>query len=266
MTHPKKGLKALADNPDRDLPWTLESLHGFCRKEALDEGYRHLFWSLGTGSGVRCDRRAITVPIGSPGAKESFREQLVWISMRTATAYHDSRQPDLAKVKGPATVGFVVSDEYHCLIRMQTKDWGPTGLQTTRGSSGVTDFQKLLWSGVDMWSEHWNICLDYIDTLHQVKIEDLDGSRQETLHDLLFDPQGWLAKEYFVTAHRVKNFCQHIDIPLRSLQQMRRISHSNWSRLLDHAEALHGKLVDKIEMSADLLNRRDSVSTPDPTL
>ncbi len=47
MTHPTKEAKPLADSPDRDFSWTLDSLHGFCRKEGL-EGYRHPSWSLGT--------------------------------------------------------------------------------------------------------------------------------------------------------------------------------------------------------------------------
>jgi hypothetical protein len=39
----------------------------------------------------------------------------------------------------------------------------------------------------------------------------------------------------------------------------------NWSRLVDYADALHDKLVKRIEkMSADLLNRKDSVSVTDP--
>jgi hypothetical protein len=48
MTHPTKAANHLTDNPDRDLSWTLDSLHGFCRKEGLEEGNRHLSWSLGT--------------------------------------------------------------------------------------------------------------------------------------------------------------------------------------------------------------------------
>src|SRR5690349_8273909 len=116
MTHPTKEANPLPDNPDRDLSWTPDSLHGFCRKEGLEDGNRHLSWSLGTfpdrwmylnfifhyftpddteadewvGSGIRCDRRTVTVPLGGPGGKETFREQRVWFSVRTATAYEDS--------------------------------------------------------------------------------------------------------------------------------------------------------------------------------
>ncbi|KAK3897505.1 hypothetical protein C8A05DRAFT_19751 [Staphylotrichum tortipilum] len=313
MTHPRKETKPLADNPDRDLSWTLDSLHGFCRKDALDDGSRHPSWSLGTfpdrwvylnfifsyftpdtdvkewiGSGMRCDRRTITVPLDGPGGKEIFKEQRLWVSVRTATAYQDSRQPDHARMKGPATVGLVLSDPYHYPISMRRKAWEQTGLQPARGASGVTAFQMLLWGGVDMWSESWGLCLDYIDRLHQVQVEDIDGSRPEKLCDLMFDPQGWLAKEYFVTAHLLKNFRRHIDVSPRSLQQMRRTWEmaypslesdltqrfdgptqltllENWTRLLNHAKAQQGKLVDRIEkMSADLLSRRDSVSITGP--
>ena len=194
MTHPTKEAKPLADNPDRDLTWTLDSLHGFCRKEGLEEGDRHLSWSLGTfpdrwmylnfifsyftpdnvdtegwkGSGMRCDRRTITVPLGGPGGKRTFREQRVWLSMRTATAYQDSRWPDEARLKGPATVGVVLADGCHYAFRMRRKDCGM--MEPVRGSSGVTAFQMLLWGGVDQWSESWNACLDYIDRLHQVQV------------------------------------------------------------------------------------------------
>lgn len=112
-THPTKNTSPLEDNPDRDLSWTLDSLHGFCRKEGFEEGNRHLPWSLGTfpdrwmylsfmfhyfsphdevdgwaGSGIRCDRRTISVPFGASG-KETFREQCAWLSMRTTTPYEN---------------------------------------------------------------------------------------------------------------------------------------------------------------------------------
>jgi hypothetical protein len=197
MTHPTKEVNPpLADNPDRDLSWTLDSLHGFCRKEGLEEGNRHLSWSLGTfpdrwmylnfifyyftphdndadeciGSGIRCDRRTVTVPLGGPSGKETFREQRVWFSIRTATAYEDSRRPDAAKLKGPATVGFVLSDAHHHTVRMTRKDWVMRGMEPVIGSSGITAFQMLLWSGVEDWSEGWNACLNYIDRLHQVQV------------------------------------------------------------------------------------------------
>ncbi len=335
MTHPTKNANALADNPDRDLSWTLGSLHHFCRKEGLEESDRNLSWSLGTfpdrwmylnfifsyftpqdvgaeewiGSGMRCERRSISVALGGPGGKKTFREQRIWLSMRTATAYQDSRWPDEARLKGPGTVGVVLADEYHYQVQMRRKDCGK--LEPVRGCSGVTGFQILLWGGVDQWSECWNRCLDYVERLHQVQVtfssiisqqdihtahtandafyqvEDIDGSRPEKLRDLMFDPNGWLAKEYFVTAHLLKNFRRHIDVLPRSLRQMRwrwettypgvdsdltqRFDNPtqlallrNWALLIDHAEASHGKLVDKVEkMSADLLSRRDSVCFED---
>jgi hypothetical protein len=103
----------------------------------------------------------------------------------------------------------------------------------------------------------------------------------------MFDPRGWLAKEYFVTAHLLKIFRQHIDVLPRSLQQMRskwemtypgvdsdllqRFDNptqlallKNWSRLIDHADALHGKLAHRIEKtSGELLNLKNSVSITD---
>ncbi len=103
----------------------------------------------------------------------------------------------------------------------------------------------------------------------------------------MFDPRGWLAKEYFVTAHLLKSFRQHIDVLPRSLQQMwatweriypgvdsdlsQRFNDltqlgllENWSRLVDYAHALHGKLAHRIEKtSGELLNLRNSVSMTD---
>jgi hypothetical protein len=103
----------------------------------------------------------------------------------------------------------------------------------------------------------------------------------------MFDPRGWLAKEYFVAAHLLKIFRRHIDVLPRSLEQMRskweRIYPGvdsdllqrfdiptqlallkNWSRLADHLDALHGKLVHRIEKtSGELLNLRNSVSIID---
>lgn len=195
--HPtKEGSSPLADNPDRDLSWTLDSLHGFCRKEGLEDGNRHLSWSLGTfpdrwmylnfifhyfardngddeewtGSGIRCDRPTITIPIRGSGSKVTFREQRVWFSTRTATAYQDDRQPTGSSLKGPATVGFVLADSYHHQFRMKRKDWITREMKPVRGSSGITAFQMLLWSGVEDWSASWNGCLDSIDMLHHVPV------------------------------------------------------------------------------------------------
>ena len=188
MTHPTKLAKPLADSPDRDLSWTLDSLHGFCRKEGLEEGHRHPSWSLGTfldrwmylnfilhyftphdddvdqwsGCGIRCDRRIITLPLGGPSSKERFKEQRVWFSMRTSTAYEDSRQPDVANLKGVATVGFVLADAHHHSLKMKKKHWMTRGMKPTTGSAGITAFQMLLWSGLDEWSGGWNRCLDYL--------------------------------------------------------------------------------------------------------
>jgi hypothetical protein len=104
----------------------------------------------------------------------------------------------------------------------------------------------------------------------------------------MFDPSGLLAKEYFVAAHLLKSFRRHIDVLPRSLEQMRskwertypgvdsdllqRFDHptqltllKNWARLLDHAEALHGKLVHRIEKtSSELLSRRNNLSIAEP--
>ncbi|KAK4099239.1 hypothetical protein N658DRAFT_171855 [Parathielavia hyrcaniae] len=312
MTHPTKEAIPLSDNPDRDLSWTLDSLHGFCRQEGLEDGDRHLSWSLGTfpdrwmylnfitsnftphdissdadewiGSGIRCGRRTVTVPLGGPGGKETFREQRVWFSMRTATPYEDSsRQADAAKLKGPATVGFVLADLAHHPIRMTKKVWLERGMEPAKGCSGVTAFQMLLWGGIDEWSNGWNRCLDYVDRLYEVQAKDIDNSNPERLYDLMFDPHGWLATEYFVAAHLLKIFRRHIDVLPRSLEQMRakweRIYPGvdsdllqrfdiptqltllrNWSRLVDHAAALQGTLADRIDKtSAELLNLRNSL-------
>jgi len=196
MSHPTKEANPLPDNPDRDLSWTLDSLHGFCRKESLEDGGRHLSWSLGTypdcwmylnfifhyltphnadadewvGSGIRCDRRTVTVPIGGPSGKQTFREQRVWFSMRTATAYEDGCQADAAELTGPATIGFVLADAFHHSFKMTKQDRSGRGIEPVKDASGITAFQTLLWGGVDEWSEGWNACLDYVDRLYEVQV------------------------------------------------------------------------------------------------
>jgi len=104
----------------------------------------------------------------------------------------------------------------------------------------------------------------------------------------MFDPHGRLAKEYFVAAHLFKIFRRHIDVLPRSLGQMRskweriypgadsdlreRFDNpsqlallKNWSRLIDHADALREKLAHRIEKtSGEFLNLRNSVSTTYP--
>ncbi|KAK3297097.1 uncharacterized protein B0H64DRAFT_391334 [Chaetomium fimeti] len=309
MTHPTKEVNPLPDNPDRDLSWTLDSLHGFCRKEGLEDGDRHLSWSLGTfadcwmyfnfiffyftphdvdadewiGSGIRCDRRSITVRIGDPERKETFREQRVWLSMRTATPYESGQQADADKLKGPDTVGVVLADAFHHRIGMTKKEWLVRDMEPAKGHGGVKGFQMLLWGGVEDWSRGWNACLDYVDRLHQVQVSDIDNSDPYRLHYLMFDLRGGLAKEYFVTANLLKMFRQHIDVLPRSLKQMRSKwemtypgvdsdllqrfdNHTqlallrNWSRLIEHADALHGKLADRIEKrSGELLSLRNNL-------
>ncbi len=199
MTHPTKEVRPSADSPDRDLFWTLNSLHGFCRKEDLEEGNRHMSWSLGAlpdrwmylsfifhyftadqigdgkwaGSGIRCDRRTITLPLGGPSGTQTFREKRVLLGMRTATA-SKMDGPDKAGLKGPAIVGFVLADGPHYMSsRMTRRDWETRGIKPVSGSSGITAFQMLLWSGVDEWNEGWNASLGYIDRLHQAQVGSL---------------------------------------------------------------------------------------------
>ncbi len=105
----------------------------------------------------------------------------------------------------------------------------------------------------------------------------------------MFDPRGRLAKEYFVTAHLLKTFRQQVDILPRSLRKMRAkwegiypgvdsdLSQrfddptqlallENWSRVIDHADALHETLAHRIEKTSDeLLNLRNSVSITNPS-
>ena len=86
--------------------------------------------------------------------------------MRTATAYEESRQPDVANLKGPATVGFVLADACHHYIKLTKKDWATRGMKPAISSAGITAFQMLLRGGIDDWNEGWNRCLDYIDRPH----------------------------------------------------------------------------------------------------
>jgi hypothetical protein len=128
-------------------------------------------------------------------------------------------------------------------------------------------------------------------TIRCDQIEDIDSSDQEKLHNLMFDPFGQLAKEYFVAAHLLKIFRRHIDVLPRSLEQMsskwkttypglpvdsdllQRFDNAtqsvilrNWSRLMDHAQALHEKLAQRIEKtSGEFMNLRNSVSITIPS-
>ncbi|KAH6641128.1 hypothetical protein F5144DRAFT_609982 [Chaetomium tenue] len=313
MTHPGKQSSPLSDNPNRDLTWTLDSLHGFCRKEGPEEGNRHLSWSLGTfpdqwiflnfifyyftprgtdanadewiGSGIRCDRRAITVPLGGPGGEETFRERRVWFSMRTATEYKTGNgSRSAAQLTGPATVGFVLADSFHHRVKMTKDDWLIRLLKPdVDRCQGVKAFQMMLWEGVDQWSSGWHATLDYIDGLYQIQVSDIDNSNPEKLHDLMFDPSGQLAKAYFVAAHLLKIFRQHIDVLPCSLYGM--LSRwqrtypatksefcprfhkdtplallANWARLYEYTDARRKSLVDRIEKaSVEFLNRRNNL-------
>lgn len=197
---------------------------------------------------------------------------------------------------------------------MTKKDWATRGIEPVKGASRVTAFQMLLWSRLEEWSSGWSGCLDYIDRLHEPKvtprppfdylaslakeflitrvltipynqIEEIDDSDPSSLDALMFDPDGVLAREYFVMANLLKIFHRHMDVLPRSLQQMKAkweqiypgvdsdLTHrfaedtqltllKNWTRLTDHVDELHRKLVERVEKrSAELLNLRDSVSS-----
>ena len=197
MTNPAKKVEADTECPDRDLSWCLDSLHGFCRSKGPEEGDRPLSWSLGTfpdcwmylhfifyhfmpgividggknsekwkGSGIQCDRRAISLPIGWNGETESFIEERLCLSVRTTTPYKGEK----VDTNCPSTVGFAMRESYHFEFRAARSDWTKSGLESPRGASGVTLFQLLLLRGIDEWSENWNSCLTYIDRLHQIKV------------------------------------------------------------------------------------------------
>jgi hypothetical protein len=120
------------------------------------------------GSGIRCDRRTVTVPLGGPNGKVGFRERRVWFSMRTATAF---RGYAARKLKGPATIGFVLADmSHHTPNRMTKEHWSECRMEPAENSSGITAFQMLLWGGVDEWSRGWNACLDYVGRLYEVQV------------------------------------------------------------------------------------------------
>ncbi|KND89167.1 hypothetical protein TOPH_06104, partial [Tolypocladium ophioglossoides CBS 100239] len=144
MTNPNKKVVAQSDCPDRDLSWCLDSMHGFCRLKGPREGEnlrgRNLSLSVGTfpdcwmylhaifhnftpgshesdlkesdkwkGSGLRCERRKITLPIGRDNTMEPFQEERIWFGMRTATAYRD----DETYLDHGSTVGFILSEWVH---------------------------------------------------------------------------------------------------------------------------------------------------------
>ncbi|POR31170.1 Uncharacterized protein TPAR_08632 [Tolypocladium paradoxum] len=318
MTNPTKRVAANSDCPNRELSWCLDSMHGFCRQKGLEEGDRCLSWSLGTfpdcwmylhfifhyfspyneqenvdesdkwkGSGPSvCARRSITLPIGWDDGMETFREQRVWFGMRTATRYQGGE----TDMKHPAIVGFIMTDPFHHRVNATMNDWRQRGLESPNGASGVALFQMLLWSGLDEWSLSWNVCLDYIDKLHEVKaanadkqeqVEDLDN-KSPKLSTLMFDPSGRLAKEYFVTSHLLKIFRKHVDVLPRSLRGLRtewertypamnsdlleRFDErtqgkllKNWNTLITHADELHSELIGRIEKkTGELMSLRDS--------
>ena len=99
---------------------------------------------------------------------KTFQEERFWFGMRTSTTYEDQK---LRVKKHQATVAFVMRDSCHLSVDVQHKTWLKRGLESPDGASGIALFQMLLWSGTDEWSEGWNSCLDYIDGLHEFKVQ-----------------------------------------------------------------------------------------------
>lgn len=136
MINPTKKAEANSDCPDREISWCLDSFHVFCRWNGPEEGSRNLSWSQGTfpdcwmylhfmfyyfgphddqideseswkGSGIRCDRRNIKLPIGWDGGMETFEEQRFWFGMRTSTTYQ-TEETDTKEQR--AMVAFIMGD------------------------------------------------------------------------------------------------------------------------------------------------------------
>ncbi|KND93768.1 hypothetical protein TOPH_01947 [Tolypocladium ophioglossoides CBS 100239] len=296
MINPTKKVEANSDCPDREISWCLDSLHGFCRRKGPEEGSRNLSWSQGTfpdcwmylhfifyyfcphdnqpdesgrwkGSGIQCDRRNIKLPVRRDGSMETFRERRFWFGMRTSTTYQ-SEETDVKEHQ--ATVAFVMGDSYHIPVDLKNKAWLKRGLESPDGASGVALFHMILWSGMDEWSRGWNCCLDHLDGLHEVKIEDLDDANSK-LSTLKFD--GKFAKVCSMTAQLLKIFRKHIDVLPQSLDGMRnewertypaidadlleRFDEEtqatllrNWDTLIMRVNELHSNLVKRIEKKA----------------
>ena len=197
MTNPTKKVETNTDCPDREITWCLDSLHGFCRLKGPDEGSRNLSWSLGTfpdcwmylhfifhhfsphedllreskewkDTGIRCERREMRLPIGWDCSMKAFSEDRFCFGMRTSTT---SRAGETDVNEHQATVAFLMRDGYHIPVDLGRKTWLVRGLHSPRGASGVALFHMLLWSGLDEWSRGWKSCLDYIDRLHELKVQ-----------------------------------------------------------------------------------------------
>ncbi|KAJ6443558.1 hypothetical protein O9K51_04737 [Purpureocillium lavendulum] len=304
MINPARGDHPIFDCPDRELSWCLDAMHGFCRLKGPEEVDRCLAWSLGTtpdcwmylhfifysfsrealadtsdprrGSGMQCERRKFSLPIGYNGEIETFGEERVWLGMRTGTSYGDSSAPE-----HPGTVAFAVNDSHHFVLDGTRGDWHERGLESPEGASGVALFQMVLMTGTDRWAADWTQCLDSIDELLEVRAEDLASN--ERLEALMTDPDGRLAKKYFLAASLIKIFAKHIDSLPRLLRDMVKTWQrtypgmnadlltrfdeatqmkllDNWHTVIAHAECKRKQLTDRIEKrAAELLRLRDSL-------
>lgn len=202
MSNPSKSAGTPGDDADscdrysdRDLTWCLESMQGFCRAEGPILDHRDLSFALGTspdhwlhlhfimhsfvyescgestedswkgtGSGLRCERREMTVPI-RPGQKVTYREARHWTAMRVGTNYC-GKTPDAS----PSVVGAILSDWGLYQLDVKDQAWDDSGLQSPPSASGVALFQMSLWTSVQQWEKQWNYTLDHVDSLVEVKV------------------------------------------------------------------------------------------------
>ncbi|UNI19500.1 hypothetical protein JDV02_005682 [Purpureocillium takamizusanense] len=237
---------------DMDITWTLDSLHGFCRRPTPHQyGFDRKFsYTVGTSSdcwmylhfishfyratediepetnqmevsGMEIARGRFTIPIELRGVKSSitFTEHRKWTGMRVATNYN-GKTPDAS----PSAVAVSVSDWGHSRLEITEQAWRQRGLQSAEQGAGIALFQMLLLSHLDAWQRNWNMTLDEIDNTFKVKLSCQNDIDQ--LNELVTQH----CTPSAITCSRLvlllMGFMNHIDMVADSLKDMR----DEWAR------------------------------------
>ncbi|KAK8044457.1 hypothetical protein PG993_004481 [Apiospora rasikravindrae] len=302
LSNPDKS--RLSEYRDRDMTWCLGSLQAFCRFASPEEWTRPLSYSISThgglavpfgtyggqwtylhfiahtyykvsaqdvtkpealkGSGMLLERRDVTVP--GVGA---FQESRILVMVRAATGEQNHAVPP-----SPSEVAVILSEFGHMDLNIEHEHWQYRGIGVTDRAIGVSLFQMLVWSQMDIWYNGWETCISDLDEALEVKWEDLE--RSATLYDMSTDQRNERSQIAFNMIQLLSVFRKQIGLTPRALKRMceewkrtpaRRIYRlENWVKLLSHVDQSHAKLLTRLkEKEAELRAFRADVSLFDST-